>query len=155
LFIKAMHPSGVPFEIVKKHLPIINGEIEKILSGFAEFNVFMEAESDRLDIFIEHPEQEARPIELGSGAEKMMASIAIRLALINVCSLPKNDTIWLDEPATAMDAKNLEMFTKLLEMLKTQFRTVFLITHLEQLKDSVDFQILLDRNEEGIAHINI
>jgi len=155
LYIKAMHPSGVPFEIVKKHLPIINGEIEKILSGFAEFNVYMEAESDKLELFIEHPEQQPRPIELGSGAEKMMASIAIRLALVNVCSLPKCDAIFLDEPATAMDAKNLEMFSKVLDLLKTQFRTVFLITHLEQLKDSVDFQILLDRNEQGIAHISI
>lgn len=155
LYIKAMHPSGVPFEIVKKHLPIINGEIEKILSGFAEFNVYMEAESDKLEIYIEHPEQQPRPIELGSGAEKMMASIAIRLALVNVCSLPKCDAIFLDEPATAMDAKNLETFGKVLDLLKTQFRTVFLITHLEQLKDSVDFQILLDRNEQGIAHISI
>ena len=155
LYIKAMHPSGVPFEIVKKHLPIINSEIEKILSSVAEFNVYMEAESDKLEIYIEHPNQEPRPIELGSGAEKMLASIAIRLALINITTLPKSDIFILDEPGTALDSKNLEMFTRVLELLKTQFRTVFLITHLEQLKDSVDFQILLDKNEEGIAHINI
>ena len=40
---------------------------------------------------------------MGSGAEKTIAAMAIRLALLTVSSLPKGDIFILDEPGTALD----------------------------------------------------
>ena len=91
---------------------------------------------------------------MGSGAEKTIASMAVRLALISVSSLPKSNIFVLDEPATALDAEHMEGFTRLLQMIKAQFKTVLLITHLEGLKDIVDMSIDIDKTD-GYAQVKL
>ena len=135
-------------------MPLINSEIAKILTNIVEFQVFIENDGKKLDILIQHPKHEARPLELGSGAEKTIASMAMRLALLTVSSLPKPDIFILDEPGTALDEENMEGFTRILDMVKTYFKTVILISHLDVLKDCVDSQIIIEK-KDGYAHVNI
>jgi len=90
---------------------------------------------------------------MGSGAEKTIASTAIRLALLNVTTLPKGDIFVMDEPGTALDAENLDGFVRILELIKTYFKTVILISHLDSLKDCVDMQIVIDK-VDGYAYVN-
>jgi DNA repair exonuclease SbcCD ATPase subunit len=153
LYQSCMHPSGISYEIIKQKLPEINTEISKILSNIVEFNVFLENDDDKLDIMIKHPKYEARPLEMGSGAEKTIASTAIRLALLNVTTLPKGDIFILDEPGTALDEENMSGFVRILELIKAYFKTVILISHLDSLKDCVDMQISIEKID-GYAHIN-
>ena len=153
LFMKAMHSNGISYEIIKEKLPVINDEVSKILANIVEFEVFFEEDGNKLDIMIKHPKHEPRPIEMGSGAEKTIASMAIRLALLNVSTLPKGDIFILDEPGTALDEENMEGFIRMLDMIKTQFKTVVLISHLESLKDCVDSQIMIEKDNAGYAHV--
>lgn len=154
LFLKAVHNNGIPFELIKKTLPVLNEEMNKLLHNIVEFEAFFENEDGKLEIYIKHPNSNARSIENCSGAEKSLVAMAIRLALIKCGSLPVSDVFILDEPATSLDADHLESFIKVLEMIKTQFKTVILITHLDALKDSVDKIIEIQKNEEGFAYIN-
>lgn len=154
LLMTCCHPNGVSYEIIKDRLPYINEEIAKILTNIVEFEVFITNNEDKLDIFIKHPKHGARPLEMGSGAEKTIASMAIRLAFLTVSSLPKSDLFILDEPGTALDEENMEGFVRILEMIKGYFKTVILISHLDSLKDCVDLQINIER-KEGFAHVNI
>ena len=153
LFLKCMHPNGISYDIIKRRLPLINSEISKILTNIVEFEIFFENEESKLDILIKHPRHDPRPIELGSGAEKTIAAMAIRLALLNVSTLPKGDVFILDEPGTALDAENMEGFIRILEMIKTQFKTVLLVSHLDSLKDIVDQEISIEKNN-GRAYVN-
>jgi len=153
LFLKCMHSNGIVYDIIKHRLPAINLEMSKILANIVNFDVFFENDGKKLDIFIKHPKYEARPLELGSGAEKSIASIAIRLALIKTSSLPVSDVFILDEPATALDEDNMEGFTRILEMVKSQFKTVIIISHLDALKDVVDEQITIEKID-GFANVN-
>jgi len=148
------HSNGISYDIIKKRLPLINAEIAKILADVVEFEVFIENEEKKLDIFIKHPKHGPRPLELGSGAEKTIAAMAIRLALLTVSSLPKPDIFILDEPGTALDEENMEGFIRILDMVKNYFKTVVLISHLDVLRDCVDSQILIEKNK-GFAHVNI
>ena len=153
LYMKSMHSSGIAYDIIKKRLPVINNEIAKILTNIVNFDVFLENDGSKLDIYIKHPRFEPRPLELGSGAEKTISAMAIRLALLNVSSLPKGNIFILDEPGTALDEENMEGFVRILEMVKDYFKTVLLISHLDSLKDCVDTQIVIDKND-GFAYIN-
>ena len=90
---------------------------------------------------------------MGSGAEKTITAMAVRLALLNVSTLPKGDIFILDEPGTSLDAENMEGFIRILEMIKSQFKTVFLISHLDSLKDIVDGEVLIDK-VDGRAYVN-
>ncbi|QDP51372.1 MAG: putative exonuclease subunit 1 [Prokaryotic dsDNA virus sp.] len=154
LFMRCVHTNGIAYDIIKRQLPVINDEIAKILANVVDFEVYFEADNKNLNIFIKHPKYYGRPLDLGSGAEKTLAAMAIRLALLSVSSLPKSDIFILDEPGTALDVDNMEGFISILELIKTYFKTVILISHLDGLKDCVDKQIMID-TKEGFAHISI
>jgi DNA repair exonuclease SbcCD ATPase subunit len=48
----------------------------------------------------------------------------------------------------------MEGFTRLLQMIKNQFKTVLIISHLDHLKDVVDMTIDIDKID-GYAKVNI
>ncbi|MGI9554563.1 MAG: metallophosphoesterase [Vampirovibrionia bacterium] len=153
LYKQCMHPNGIAFDVIRKKLPVINEEIGKILSNIVDFEVFFEDDGKRLDIFIKHPLYDARPLEMGSGAEKTISAMAIRLALLSVSSLPKGDIFVLDEPGTALDEENMQGFVDILSIIRSYFKTVLLISHLDTLKDCVDMQITIDK-KDGYASVN-
>jgi len=154
LFMRCMHSNGISYDIIKKRLPLLNEEISKILTNIVDFEILFDNEDNKLDILIKHPRFSPRPIEMGSGAEKTIAAMAIRLALLNMSTLPKSDFFILDEPGTALDEENMDGFIRILDMISLQFKTVLLISHLDSLKDSVDTQITIEK-KQGYAHVNL
>ena len=110
LLMKCMHPNGIAYDIIKKKLPTINDEMSRILANVVDFEIFFEAEEKKLNIFIKHPKYDRRPIEMGSGAEKTLAAMAIRLSLLSVSSLPKSNIFILDEPGTALRCREYGWF---------------------------------------------
>jgi DNA repair exonuclease SbcCD ATPase subunit len=154
LYQRCMHSSGISYNIIKKRLPIINNEIAKILTNIVDFEMFFENDGKHLKMFIKHPKHEPRPLEMGSGAEKTISAMAIRLALLTVSSLPKSDIFILDEPGSALDADNMDGFVSLLDLVKSHFNTILLISHLESLKDCADQQITIEKNN-GYAYVSV
>ena len=152
LFLRCTHSNGIAYDIIKKRLPVINGEIAKVLANIADFDIFFQEDGRKLDILIRHPKHDPRPIEMGSGAEKTVAAMAIRLALLSVSSLPKGNIFILDEPGTALDAENMEGFIRILQLIKMYFKTVILISHVDSLKDIVDVEISIEKTN-GFAKV--
>jgi len=139
---------GIPNMIVSSQLPVINAEIAQILQGIVDFTVQLEQDdSDSMEIYIDYGDSR-RIIELGSGMEKMIASVAIRVALINVSSLPKADMLIIDEGFGALDPSAVEACNRLLVALKRYFRTIIVITHVEGVKDVADHIIEVTRSEK-------
>jgi len=134
---KSLGRDGIPLQIVKKKLPIINHEIANILTGVTGFTVELESDDKGMDIILDYGDSR-RVIEVCSGMEKMMASLAIRTALIRVSSLPKSDTLIIDEGFGALDASNIESCTSLLRSLTKTFRSIIIISHVDTVKDVVD-----------------
>ena len=153
LFMRCAHSNGIAYDIIKKRLPVINEEIAKIISNVVDFEVFFQENGRKLDVFIKHPRHDARPIEMGSGAEKTIAAMGIRLALLSISNLPKGNIFILDEPGTALDAENMEGFIRILQLIKMYFKTVILISHVDSLKDIVDVEITIDK-AGGYARVN-
>jgi len=152
LFMQCVHSNGIAYEIIKRQLPVINDEVAKTLANVVDFNIFFESDNRKLNIFIQHSKYDPRPLELGSGAEKTIAAMAIRLALLSVSSLPKSDVFILDEPGTSLDAENMDGFVSILDLIKSHFKTILLISHLHSLKDCVDLQIVIDK-KDGYAFV--
>ena len=152
LFMRCTHSNGIAYDIIKKRLPVINSEIAKVLANIVDFDIFFQEDGRKLNILIRHPKHDPRPIEMGSGAEKTVAAMAIRLALLSVSSLPKGNIFILDEPGTALDADNMEGFIRILQLIKMYFKTVILISHVDSLKDIVDIEITIDK-KDGFATV--
>ena len=139
LFTTAVSKNGIPLKIMSIQLPAINAEISKILQGVSGFTVELEADPDtnEMEIYLNYGDSR-RIIECGSGMEKMMASLAIRVALINTTSLPKSDLLIIDEGFGALDDMNVESCTRLLNSLKKWFKSILVISHVDAVKDAVD-----------------
>ena len=139
LFGQAVSKKGIPTRIMTSKLPVINTEILNILQGVVDFTVSLEADpsTNAMDIYIDYGDSK-RVIELASGMEKMIASLAIRVALINTSSLSKTNMMIIDEGFGSLDATNLEACTRLLESLKKWFRNIIVISHVDAVKDCVD-----------------
>jgi len=139
LFINAVSKNGIPLKIMSVQMPAINAEIAKILQGVVGFTVELEAdpETNEMEIYLNYGDSK-RIIECGSGMEKMMASLAIRVALINITTLPKSDILIIDEGFGALDDMNIEACTRLLNSLKKWFKSIMVISHIDAVKDSVE-----------------
>jgi DNA repair exonuclease SbcCD ATPase subunit len=154
LFMRGMHSNGIAFDVIKKALPVINTEIAKVLSNIVDFEVFFENSENKLNILIKHPKHDPRQLETCSGAEKTLAAVAIRIALLNVSNMPKSNLFILDEPGTALDAENMEGFVRILDLVKGYFDVTLLITHIESLKDIVDMTVEISKTDDGYAFVN-
>jgi len=149
LVANAFHRKGIPSVIVSSQLPTINAEVAKILHGIVDFTVELEPDddSDSMEVYINYGDSR-RIIELGSGMEKMISSIAIRVALINVSTLPKTDLFIIDEGFGALDDAGVEACNRLLSSLKRYFRTIIVITHVDGVKDAADQVLEITKHEK-------
>lgn len=148
--------NGLPYRILALVLPVINAEISKILSGIVKFSVFFEddPEEQTVSLFIRYGDYKSRPLSLGSGAEKFIASLAIRVALLSVSSLPKTDILIIDEGFGKLDPEHLEALQRMFEYLKGAFGTVFVVSHVDFMRDIVDHSIEIT-SQDGYAHVEV
>ena len=141
-FSEAVNKKGIPTMLINSYLPRINSEINKILNGVTNFKIEIsdDPKNNNLNMFIDYGDSK-RVIECGSGMEKMMSSIAVRVALTNISSLSRSDMFIIDEGFGALDDTNVEACGRLLTSLKKYFKTILIISHVDAIKDIVDKNI--------------
>jgi len=136
---QAFSKNGIPAMVLKTQLPAINFELTKILDNIVDFKVTLETDitSNVMDVYIEDGHSR-RIIELASGMEKMICSLALRVALINLSSLSRPDILIIDEGFGALDEESTIKCMELLTVLKSYFKTVLVITHVNPIKEIAD-----------------
>ena len=156
LISNAFSKKGIPSAIVASQLPLINAEISRILAGIVDFSIELECdeESDALEVYIDYGDSR-RIIELASGMEKMISSIAIRVALINSSSLPKTNFFVIDEGFDSLDSSGIEACNRLLVSLKRYFDKIIVVTHLDAVKDTADVVIEVSKVEKDAKIVHL
>jgi len=144
---EAFGKNGIPAMILKTQLPIINEELAKILAPVSNFKVTLKTEvsSNALDVYIED-EGSRRILELGSGMETMIAGLAIRVALLNVSSIPHPDFLIIDEGLSVLDQDNMPKCLQLLQGLKSYFKTILIVSHIPAVQEIVDSVLEITNN---------
>jgi DNA repair exonuclease SbcCD ATPase subunit len=152
-YLKAVNRNGVPYELIAEALPRIQNETNNILAQIVDFQVLFDTDGKSINTYIVYDDDRFWPLELSSGMEKFISSLAIRNALVQVSSLPRPNFIAIDEGLGVMDPNVLTNFSLFLEYLKTQFDFVILISHIDVVKDIVDSQIEI-KKENGYSKID-
>jgi len=149
LVANAFSKKGIPLLVTKTQLPLINAEVAKILQGIVDFTIEVESDedTDSLEIYINYGDSR-RIIELCSGMEKTISAIALRVAMINISSLPKPDFFIIDEGFGTLDSSGVEACGRFLTSLKRHFKTVLVITHVDGIKDNADHIIEIVKTEK-------
>ena len=137
----SLSKDGIQLQITKKVIPRINMEIRKILSHV-------------IGIFIDDGSSK-RKLDLGSGMESVIGAISIRAALANISLIPRCNLFVIDEGFGALDSDNLNNMNALLGYLKSIFQTVLIISHIDSMQDIVDYQIHVEKSDEGYSKIKV
>jgi len=147
LYTKAMYKDGIPYTLISKAVPHIQKQTNDILNQIVDFTVELETDSKNINAFICY-DDDKWPLELCSGMEKFLSSIAIRIALIKITNLPKPDFIAIDEGLGVLDSTNLNSMHTLFTHMKDIFRFSLVISHLDVVRDMVDTILSIDKKDE-------
>ena len=151
-YLDAVKRDGVPYELISKAMPVIENEINNILGQVVDFGIVMDIDGKNINAKIVYEDQEW-PLEMCSGMEKFVSGLAIRVALINICNLPRPNFLVIDEGFGTLDANNLSSLFMMMQYLKTQFDFIWMISHLEQMRDIVDGLIEI-KKVDGFSKID-
>jgi len=137
-YLDAVQRDGVPYELITQVIPIIEEEVNDILAQIVEFKIMFELDGKNINTYIVYSEDKTWPLELTSGMEKFISSLAIRTALVNVSNLPRPNFLAIDEGLGNLDSENLNSLFMLFTFLKSQFDLLMIISHLDSVRDVVD-----------------
>ena len=151
-YLDAVKRDGIPYELISKAMPVIENEINNILGQVVDFGIVMDIDGKNINAKIVYEDQEW-PLEMCSGMEKFVSGLAIRVALINICNLPRPNFLVIDEGFGTLDANNLSSLFMMMQYLKTQFDFIWMISHLEQMRDIVDGLIEI-KKVDGFSKID-
>ena len=142
----------MPYELIKKALPKIETEINNVLNQVVDFNMVLNTDGKNINGYIIYDEDNYWPLELTSGMERFISSLAIRVALINVSALPRPNFIAIDEGWGSLDQEHISAVTNLFDYFRTKFDFSIIISHVESMRDMVDN--LIDVNKiDNFSHI--
>ena len=137
-YLDAVKRDGVPYELITKALPTIEGEVNNILAQLVDFQMLFEMDGKNINNYIVYDDDNVWPLELSSGMERFISSLAIRVGLINVSNLPRSNFLAIDEGWGTMDSDNLNSVYSLFQYLKSQFQFALIVSHIDSMRDAVD-----------------
>ena len=152
-YLRLVSSDGIPQLIINDALPIIENEVNAVLDHMmAGFQLGITSEDKSINLYIRYNDQEW-PLNLSSGMEKFVSSLALRVGLINVSNLPSPNFLVIDEGFGTLDTDNLSNMKGAFEYLKTRFDSVFIISHLDTIKDFMDYLLPVNVGEDGFSKV--
>ena len=151
-YLTSIGKDGVPYKIISDAIPRIEQEVNNILSQIVEFTINIETDGKNVNVYIKY-EDRKWPLELCSGMEKFVSALALRVALVNISNLPRPNFLVIDEGMSALDASNMAMVHSLFDYMKTHFDFIIVISHLDAMRDMVDKQLEI-KKENGFSKID-
>jgi len=136
--LNAIQRDGVPYDLITKSLPTVEGAVNDILAQVVDFSIVFTMNGKDIDTHIVYDDDRIWSLELSSGMERFISSLAIRIGLMNVSNLPQGNFLAIDEGWGTMDSDNLNSVAQLFQYLKSQFQFTFVVSHIETMRDFVD-----------------
>ena len=149
----------LPYILLGKIQPLLERKVNDFLSITTDFTVRFDMSDNKIDIYLDRAiykyKDSGRSIIINnaSGFERFMASLAIRIALLELSNLPKINFLAIDEGWGSFDTHNINNVSMILDYLTTKFDFVLTISHLIQIKEHCDIQLSLHRDHAGFSKI--
>ena len=147
--------NGIIKIVLKRALPILNNEIARLLNGLCDFEVKLSIDENNkicLDLL-----RDGVKMDLGiaaSGWEGTVSSIALRSALSSVATLPKSNTLVLDEVLSGVSSENAENVFKLFRRMLPNYDSIIHICHDTTLVDWHD-QVVVVTKQDNISKVEL
>jgi DNA repair exonuclease SbcCD ATPase subunit len=158
VYARMVGKNGIIKMIMKSVMPLINSEIDRLISDTVEFKLTVDINDKKeveflinkvgTDGMVSYPATE------GSGFEKTVSSLALRMVMTKISCLPKPNIIVFDEVFNKVANENLELVGTLFEKAKEMFPNIFLISHNDVVKDWAN-NIITVNKENDVSSLNM
>lgn len=143
-----------------KVIPVITSNLNDMLKYICENHrpIYMKCEFDKTSKalnWLVNDGEVCIPFEKASGFQKCAINLAMRIVLgkLGVYGI-KNTQLFIDEGFTSCDSDNIENIPFVLQKLLQNYSAIFIVTHLDILKQNIQNSIDITRNEQaGLSHI--
>ncbi len=135
IYTEMIGKKGISKLILRSVLPIINGELQRLLEDITDFEVEVYIDDKTEVRYLLIKDGVEKPLKSGSGFELTTSSIALRCVLGKMSSLPTPNFIVFDEVMGRVAAENLPNMKPLFDRVSDMFDIVFFITQNDMVKD--------------------
>ncbi|MBN1871595.1 MAG: SMC family ATPase [Candidatus Omnitrophica bacterium] len=134
--------------------PMMIARTSQLVAGTTEGRYAAVDVDEEYNVYV-YDGTESFPVKRFSGGEQDLVNLCLRVAISQIISEQNSRTginfIALDEIFGSQDAGRKENILKALNNLSEQFRQIFLITHHEDLRDSMQHVLVVEETEEGVS----
>ena len=152
LYLQMIGKDGISKMVLRNTLPIINSELNRLLSDVADFTVEITM-NDKNDIdFLLHRDGVITRLAAASGLEKTQASLALRVVLGKMSRLSRPPFILLDEVLGTVARENYDDMKKLYDKIVAEYEFVLHICHIDL--DWYDGNVVTVTKKDNISYIS-
>lgn len=152
IYLDMIGKNGISKMVLRKALPIINGNLSSLLNGVCDFDVEVGINQKNEVNFYILKDGVYSDLASGSGYELTASALALRAVLAEMSTIPRCSIITLDEVFGRVAKENYDKMKNLLEKIMNGYDSIINITHLDEFKDFCDSHILV-RKENNISKI--
>jgi len=141
---------GISIYIIKKYLLIITDGINDIIKDIINKRINIYEDNDKIMIDIYNENNEI--VNFVGGMESFIIDLSIKLVLSRILEISRSNFIIIDEGISSFDKEHLGNIEDLFVFLKNYYDIIFIMSHIEGIKDYVDKQIVIN-NKNGLSKI--
>lgn len=149
---------GIKTYMINKKLKILETRLNNLLNDITTFQIAILIENSEIDFYkiLNKDTEKYLNIKRLSGYERTCFNIAIRVALNSMNVIMKNNFLIIDEGFGTCDDKNIFNIINLIDVIKKDYETVIIISHLNEIKNIKGNKItIMQNNTTKISNISI
>ena len=120
---------GIPSIILNKYLEGIQNYMNNLISPFINKTVELVLDGNYLYINVYNENEEI--INILGGMEHFIVNISLKITLGKLSVLPKCGLLIIDEGVSVLDKEHIENFYIFIKFLKTNYKNVIIISHID------------------------
>ena len=135
IYLSLVGKNGISKMVLRETLPLINGELKRLLTDVCDFDVEVVIDERNDVAFNLVRNGVVTNLASGSGFEQTAAALALRVVLGNISALSRPSLLLLDEVLGGVAQENYENIKLLFDRIIKDYSAVLHITHLNQIID--------------------
>ena len=152
IYLDLVGKNGITKMVLRKALPIINAQLVQLLSDVCDFDIEVAINSKNDVVFNLIKDGVRSDLNSGSGFELTASALALRAVLADMSTIPRMCGVVLDEVWGRVARDNYDNMRHLIEKISKSYEWMFLISHLNEVKDWCESNVVVTK-ENNISKI--
>lgn len=154
IYLEMIGKNGISKMVLRNALPLINGDLKRMLSDVCDFDVEVAIDEHNDVAFYQIHNGVKRNLAAGSGFEQTAASLALRSVLSKISTFSKPSFVVFDEILGGVADENYDQMKLLYDKIAKDYACIIQISHLKAISDWHNQHIVV-KKENDISRIEM